>query len=249
MSSAPPTAPLSLRSNIRDFRSGGFSVIPRGAGPIPAPLLVQALLFRSFVKFLLPVIAGGLSLIGLLMIFLSPLPSSSDERNNGRLSTPTEKRPPRSRSVTIGVDAHPQNTRKVIAPIVENHYRSVRQASLQTSVGTSATEVAPNNYNPSISETPRLPSLQEAGHPMAGSLTPLYGSDLITPREEQLIFEIVATFTESVRSSPSTDPDDPNYFNRWRDAVNVADERLRTAIGWDRYNKLSLLAIRNATNK
>lgn len=83
----------------------------------------------------------------------------------------------------------------------------------------------------------------EPGFPLAKSLASTFRDTNLTQEEQKAIERIAADFDDTLRNSPSVDPDSLDYFNRWRDATNTADERLKAAIGWDRYNRLSLLSI------
>lgn len=82
----------------------------------------------------------------------------------------------------------------------------------------------------------------DAGVPLARRLSQIRVEGFASQAEIQAISRIGSEFEEALGDPALQDPESPEYFNRWRSALNLADEHLRIAVGWDRYNRLSALA-------
>ena len=67
-----------------------------------------------------------------------------------------------------------------------------------------------------------------------------------TPQEQSVIHDLRDSFMDSIAAAPSQDPASPEYFDCWKSAARLHDEQLRITLGWDRFNRLSAVAARNA---
>lgn len=64
----------------------------------------------------------------------------------------------------------------------------------------------------------------------------------LTPQEQAIIEQVQQTFAQEISTSPSQDPESPEYFSYWRSAQSKQDDQLRIMLGWDGFNRLSALA-------
>ena len=69
------------------------------------------------------------------------------------------------------------------------------------------------------------------------------GTDL-TEQEGAALREAEEIFAHAMDAAPTKSETDPVYEDWWRAATVRAEEHLRAALGWDRFNKLSLAAAR-----
>lgn len=88
--------------------------------------------------------------------------------------------------------------------------------------------------------------MEEARMPVASAISDL-DVTAFTPQEQSAIHDLRDSFTETIAAEPSQDPASHEYFDHWKCAARLHDEQLRITLGWDRFNRLSAVAARNAT--
>jgi hypothetical protein len=137
----------------------------------------------------------------------------------------------------------------------ESDRRSVRSLSReQTEAGRGIRQAedtagvqADTDADASVPPPPAAPVVIQPGTPLARAiLAGAEGRMELSVSEKELMRKINRGFEESLGDPATVDPDSPEYFNKWKGALNLADELLRTAVGWDRYNTLSAQAARDA---
>ena len=106
-------------------------------------------------------------------------------------------------------------------------------------------DLAIASEDPSHNVSPQQPPaiIEEPGIPLAYAMGET-GSLGLTEQEQTMLATARIGFEEKIDQAPSQDPDDPAFFDHWKDTRLKSDYHLRAMIGWERYNELSALASR-----
>jgi hypothetical protein len=85
-----------------------------------------------------------------------------------------------------------------------------------------------------------------AGYSSAGAAgNAKTGTPAFAPETPLAVAQIQQSFVKDI-GGLKQNPADPNYLKRWTSAQSVADEALRSAVGWEAYNRIGLETARKA---
>lgn len=94
----------------------------------------------------------------------------------------------------------------------------------------------------------REPVILYAGYPVSERLKNMKENlEFLSPGEQKIVAKINEDFSDAVEAVESESVGEEAYFDHWRSSLDVADERLRAALGWERFNRLSSLAAQAAS--